>query len=41
MATYFATMLVSPPWSWKSENVGLVNIAAVVAALSELFDAFK
>ncbi|KAK5126904.1 hypothetical protein LTR85_008262 [Meristemomyces frigidus] len=32
-STCFATMLVSPPWSWPSANVGLINIAGTVSSL--------
>ncbi|KAJ5752129.1 hypothetical protein N7520_009046 [Penicillium odoratum] len=30
--TYFANLLFAPPWSWKSENIGLINLAGVPVA---------
>lgn len=31
-STYYAIMLVSPPWSWAPQNVGLINLGPAVAA---------
>ncbi|KAL3462804.1 major facilitator superfamily domain-containing protein [Aspergillus heterothallicus] len=31
--TYFAELLVSPPWSWPGSNIGLINLTGIFLAV--------